>query len=52
MPPAEIVKYIFGNNDAGILQNAGYYYAIRIVKGFKQSIPASTGRIYSKYPTL
>lgn len=34
LPVEEISKYMFGNEALGIPQNAGYYYAIRIIESY------------------
>ena len=36
MPPEEYAKYMFGNKEMGIPENAGYYYAIRIINAYME----------------
>jgi len=42
MSPREVATYTFGNEEAGIPRNAGYYFAIRIVQGYREKYPGIT----------
>jgi len=36
VPPEEYARYMFGDKELGIPENAGYYYAIKIVQDYKE----------------
>lgn len=36
MPPEEHAKYMFVDKELGIPENAGYFYAIKIVQDYKE----------------
>lgn len=51
--PEEYAKYMFGSKELGIPENAGYYYAIRIVDSFlKNSEPMSFTELMKLTPKM
>jgi uncharacterized protein YjaZ len=50
LPVEDSAKYMFGNEELGIPQNAGYYFAIRIVKAYLKRNPNTTFSELIKVP--